>query len=58
LRKALAATNDPTVRAHLGIALAESGQTREGIELVRRAVRDQPDLDEIPEVRAWINRPL
>lgn len=58
LRKALAATNDATVRAHLGVALSQAGETREGVELVKRAVRDQPSLAEIPEIRAWLNRPL
>jgi len=58
LRKALAATDDATVRAHLGVALSAAGETREGVEQVKRAVRDQPSLAEIPEIRAWINRPL
>ncbi|HET9886645.1 MAG TPA: tetratricopeptide repeat protein, partial [bacterium] len=58
LRKALAATNDATVCAHLGIALAESGATREGIDLLKRAVREEAKLAEIPEARAWLNRPL
>jgi len=42
----------------LGVALSAAGETREGVEQVKRAVRDQPSLAEIPEIRAWINRPL
>lgn len=53
LRAALAATGDAAVKAHLGVALAESGNEREGIDLVRAAVRERATLLEIPEVAKW-----
>jgi Flp pilus assembly protein TadD len=46
-------TRDAEVRAHLGIAMAESGNTREGMSHVRAAVRDRPSLEALPEVRKW-----
>ncbi len=52
LRRALDATGDPTVRAHLGIALAATGEEREGREQIRRAAKDDPRVLEIPEARA------
>jgi Tfp pilus assembly protein PilF len=55
LRKALSATKDPVVRAHLGVALHESGES-EGIEEVQRALREEPALMDIPEVRRITSR--
>jgi predicted Zn-dependent protease len=54
LRRALEATGDAEVRAHLGIALAMSGQLEEGRELIREAVREDRDLRQIPEAAKWM----
>jgi tetratricopeptide (TPR) repeat protein len=53
LTTAWKATGDAEVRAHLGIALAESGKTDEGAAHVRAALRERPSLAEIPEARKW-----
>jgi Tfp pilus assembly protein PilF len=52
LQRALASTGDPTVRAHLGIALAATGKASEGRAEVQRAAREDPSVLEIPEARA------
>jgi tetratricopeptide (TPR) repeat protein len=53
LRKAFDLTGDPEVRAHLGIALAETGRTADGRAHVRAALAERPELAEIPEVSKW-----
>jgi arylsulfatase A-like enzyme/Flp pilus assembly protein TadD len=53
LTRALEATGDAEVRAHLGVALAESGREAEGREQVRAAVQERPELARIPEVAEW-----
>ncbi|MCA9751325.1 MAG: sulfatase-like hydrolase/transferase [Gemmatimonadetes bacterium] len=53
LRRALESTGDAEVRAHLGIALAQSGQEREGREMVRQALAERESLGRIPEVARW-----
>ncbi|MEZ5063385.1 MAG: sulfatase-like hydrolase/transferase [bacterium] len=54
LRRALAATGDAEVRAHLGVALAEAGNVEEGRSLVRAAVGERAELARIPEVARWM----
>jgi arylsulfatase A-like enzyme/Flp pilus assembly protein TadD len=54
LRQALAATDDAEVRAHLGIALAMTGERDEGRELLRAAVREERELRNIPEAAKWM----
>jgi arylsulfatase A-like enzyme/Flp pilus assembly protein TadD len=53
LHKAYELTRDAEVRAHLGIALAETGRTADGRAHVRAAVSERPELAEIPEVAKW-----
>ena len=53
LQRALEATGDAEVRAHLGVALAESGRAREGRAYVRAAVEERPELARKPEVAKW-----
>jgi arylsulfatase A-like enzyme/Flp pilus assembly protein TadD len=50
LRRALDATGDAEVRAHLGIALAATGRAAEGTAMLRAAVQERPALRAIPEV--------
>jgi arylsulfatase A-like enzyme/Flp pilus assembly protein TadD len=56
LERAWRATGDAEVRAHLGVALAESGREPEGIEHVRAALAERPDLTRLPEVSRWSRR--
>jgi arylsulfatase A-like enzyme/tetratricopeptide (TPR) repeat protein len=51
LRKALAATGDPTVRAHLAFALAATGEREEARAMLREAARRDPRVMELPEAR-------
>jgi arylsulfatase A-like enzyme/Flp pilus assembly protein TadD len=53
LENAWQATHDAEVRAHLGVALAESGRTAEGRAHVRAAVAERPDLASVPEIARW-----
>ncbi|MDP6529628.1 MAG: sulfatase-like hydrolase/transferase [Gemmatimonadota bacterium] len=53
LRRAWEATRDAEVRAHLGIALAESGREADGRAHVRAALAERPDLGSVPEVAEW-----
>ena len=41
------------VRVHLGIALAETGQTGEGRTQIRAALQERPSLQTLPEVVRW-----
>jgi Flp pilus assembly protein TadD len=54
LRRALELTGDAEVRAHLGVALCESGRAEEGRAELRAAVRERAALKEIPEVARWL----
>ncbi|MBZ0267355.1 sulfatase-like hydrolase/transferase [bacterium] len=56
LEKAWQLTRDAEVRAHLGIALAESGRATEGKAHVRAAVAERPALADVPEVARWNRR--
>jgi Flp pilus assembly protein TadD len=56
LRRALDLTNDPEVRAHLGVALSESGEAADGKALLDAAVKARPELARIPEVAKWRSR--
>lgn len=56
LDKAWRVTQDAEVRAHLGIALSESGRATEGTAHVRAAVAERPALAEVPEVARWNRR--
>jgi arylsulfatase A-like enzyme len=47
-------TEDPGVRAHLGVALAESGDVTAGREHVQAAVRERAELRSVPEVARWL----
>jgi tetratricopeptide (TPR) repeat protein len=53
LRLAWEATGDAEVRAHLGVALAESGRAEEGRAHVRAAVGEREALGRIPEIAKW-----
>ena len=53
MRRALELTGDAEVRAHLGVALCESGRREEGRGELAAAVRERPSLLEIPEVARW-----
>jgi arylsulfatase A-like enzyme/predicted Zn-dependent protease len=53
LDEAWRATGDAEVRAHLGVALAESGREEDGSAHVRAAVAARPQLAELPEVARW-----
>jgi tetratricopeptide (TPR) repeat protein len=53
LRRAWEITGDPEVRAHLGIALAESGNVVEGRQHVRAALAARASLASLPEVGKW-----
>jgi tetratricopeptide (TPR) repeat protein len=53
LRRAWELTGDAEVRAHLGIALAESGEVGEGRQHVRAAVAERATLASLPEVEKW-----
>jgi len=53
LTKAWEATRDAEVRAHLGVALAESGRVDEGRAHVRAAVAERADLTGTPEIATW-----
>lgn len=53
LRAALRDTGDAEVKAHLGIALAESGREEEGKKLVRAALEERPSLADVPEAARW-----
>jgi arylsulfatase A-like enzyme/Flp pilus assembly protein TadD len=53
LERAWELTRDPEVRAHLGIALAESGREEEGRRHVRAAVDERASLASLPEVARW-----
>jgi tetratricopeptide (TPR) repeat protein len=53
LTRAWRETEDAEVRAHLGVALAETGRVEEGTAHVRAAVAERPALAAIPEVAKW-----
>jgi Tfp pilus assembly protein PilF len=53
LTRAWRMTEDAEVRAHLGVALAETGRVEEGTTHVRAAVAERPALTGIPEVVKW-----
>jgi Tfp pilus assembly protein PilF len=53
LQDAWQRTSDAEVRAHLGVALAESGNEAEGIAHVKEAIRERPALADVPEVARW-----
>lgn len=57
LERALELTGDAEVRAHLGVALSESGRAADGRTLLDAAVKERPALAGIPEVERWRNRP-
>lgn len=50
LTRALEMTGDAEVRAHLGIALTETGRADEGDAMIRAAVKERPSLRTVPEV--------
>ncbi len=54
LRRALELTGDAEVRAHLGVALCETGRAEEGRAELRAAIRERAALGEIPEVARWL----
>jgi tetratricopeptide (TPR) repeat protein len=54
LTRAWSETGDAEVRAHLGIALAESGRAREGVEHLRAAAAERSSLTRLPEVARWL----
>ena len=53
LTKAWQQTQDAEVRAHLGVALAESGREDEGRRHVKAAVAARAELSDLPEVAKW-----
>jgi len=53
LQRAWESSGDPEVRAHLGVALAELGETETGSAHVRAAIAERPELAEVPEIAKW-----
>ena len=53
LRLAWQVTGDAEVRAHLGVALAESGRAEEGATHVRAAIAERSALARTPEMAKW-----
>jgi arylsulfatase A-like enzyme/Flp pilus assembly protein TadD len=53
LQKAFDSTGDSEVRAHLGVALAESGRSHEGMAHIRAARAEKPELARLPELQKW-----
>ncbi len=54
LRRALEATRDAEVRAHLGLALLAGGRSEEGLAELKAAIRKRPELRELPETKRWL----
>jgi arylsulfatase A-like enzyme/Flp pilus assembly protein TadD len=54
LERAWRETQDAEVRAHLGVALAESGRAEDGRAHLAAAVAERPELRDVSEVSRWL----
>jgi Flp pilus assembly protein TadD len=54
LERAWRDSEDAEVRAHLGVALAESGRAEDGRAHLAAAVAERPELRDLSEVSRWL----